>query len=200
MWAPRTTEIAKRLWLEGQSASQIVAALKAERVSVTRNAVIGKLHRLGITSKSRQDGGREATRVRNLMASRRKERVAATNQAKGALARRRNEAEAERPKPVAKAFRVHVCVIAHPTKSVKDGDGNYKMPTLYDIAGSANWYNKADLGVIVHKDTLEYRDDPYTLIKVQKSRYHEVIGTPGEVFMDFSKDARRFEEVQRGPK
>lgn len=101
MWAPRTTEIAKRLWLQGQSASQIVAALKAERVSVTRNAVIGKLHRLGLTSKSRQDGGREATRVRNLMASRRKERVAATNQAKGALARRRNEAEAERPKPVA---------------------------------------------------------------------------------------------------
>lgn len=103
-------------------------------------------------------------------------------------------------KRFAKAFRVHVCVIAHPTKSVKDGDGNYKMPTLYDIAGSANWYNKADLGVIVHKDTLEYRDDPYTLIKVQKSRYHEVIGTPGEVFMDFTKDSRRFEEVQRGPK
>lgn len=103
-------------------------------------------------------------------------------------------------KRFAKAFRVHICVIAHPTKSVKDGDGNYKMPTLYDIAGSANWYNKADLGVIVHKDTLEYREEPYTLIKVQKSRYHEVIGTPGEVFMDFSKDARRFEEVQRGPK
>lgn len=103
-------------------------------------------------------------------------------------------------KRFAKAFRVHICVIAHPTKSVKDADGKYKMPTLYDIAGSANWYNKADLGVIVHKDTLEYRDEPYTLIKVQKSRYHEIIGVPGEVFMDFSRDTRSFEEVQRGPK
>jgi twinkle protein len=37
-------------------------------------------------------------------------------------------------KRFAKAFQVHICVIAHPTKSVKDGDGNYKMPTLYDIA------------------------------------------------------------------
>jgi hypothetical protein len=54
-------------------------------------------------------------------------------------------------KRFAKAFQVHICVVAHPTKSVKDGDGNYKMPTLYDINGSANWYNKADLGVIVHR-------------------------------------------------
>lgn len=95
-------------------------------------------------------------------------------------------------KRFAKAFRVHVCVIAHPTKSVKDADGNYKMPTLYDINGSANWYNKADLGVIVHR---ENKDD--TLIKVQKSRYHEVIGVPGEVRMQFSKDERRYIETER---
>lgn len=99
MWLPRTVEIAQRLWLEGQSANQIVAALKAERVSVTRNAVIGKLYRLGLTSKSRQNAGQEATRVRNLMASRGKERVAATNQAKGALARRRNEHTKPAPVP-----------------------------------------------------------------------------------------------------
>jgi twinkle protein len=95
-------------------------------------------------------------------------------------------------KRFAKAFRVHVCVIAHPTKSVKDADGKYKMPTLYDIAGSANWYNKADLGVIVHRETA---DD--TLIKVQKSRYHEIIGKPGEVMMQFCADDRRFRETER---
>lgn len=95
-------------------------------------------------------------------------------------------------KRFAKAFKVHVCVIAHPTKSVKDGDGNYKMPTLYDIAGSANWYNKCDLGVIVHRQS---EDD--TLIKVQKSRYHEIIGKPGEVLMQWSKDERRFIETER---
>lgn len=96
-------------------------------------------------------------------------------------------------KRFAKAFRVHICVIAHPTKSVKDSDGNYKMPTLYDINGSANWYNKADLGVIVHRQS---KDD--TIIKVQKSRYHEVIGVPGEVLMQFSKDERRYIETERG--
>jgi twinkle protein len=95
-------------------------------------------------------------------------------------------------KRFAKAFHVHICVVAHPTKSAKDGDGNYRMPTLYDINGSANWYNKADLGVIVHRE-----DELHTIIKVQKSRYHEVIGRPGEVRCHYSKDERRFIEVER---
>lgn len=95
-------------------------------------------------------------------------------------------------KRFAKAFRVHITVVAHPTKSTKDGDGNYKMPTLYDISGSANWYNKADLGVIVHRE-----NEDHTLIKVQKSRYHEIIGVPGEVRMQYSKDERRFIEMER---
>lgn len=114
-------------------------------------------------------------------------------------ARARDESETEyigrsirSLKRFAKAFQVHVCVVAHPTKSVKDSDGTYKMPTLYDIAGSANWYNKCDLGVIVHRE-----NEHDTLIKVQKSRYHDIIGTPGEVRMQYSKDERRFIETER---
>ena len=113
--------------------------------------------------------------------------------------RRRDESETEYTgrairtlKRFAKAFKVHICVVAHPTKSVKDSDGNYKMPTLYDIAGSANWYNKCDLGVVVHRDTPDS-----TIIKVQKSRYHEVIGQPGEVRMGYNSSDRRFHEQER---
>jgi twinkle protein len=95
-------------------------------------------------------------------------------------------------KRFAKAFQVHVCIVAHPTKSVKGADGNYLMPTLYDIAGSANWYNKADLGLIVHRES-----EDATLIKVQKSRYHEIIGKPGTVRMAYSPDRRRFIEQER---
>ena len=95
-------------------------------------------------------------------------------------------------KRFARKFQVHLIVIAHPTKSAKDQDGKYRMPTLYDISDSANWYNKADLGIIVHR---ENADD--TLIKVQKSRYHDVIGRPGEVRVQYSRDARRFIETER---
>lgn len=95
-------------------------------------------------------------------------------------------------KRFAKAFSVHVCVVAHPTKSVKDADGVYKAPTLYDISGSANWYNKADLGVIIHRP-----DEDNTTIKVQKSRYHEIIGKPGMVRAHFTKEDRRYVEQER---
>lgn len=95
-------------------------------------------------------------------------------------------------KRFARKFQVHLIIVAHPTKSLKDGEGKYKMPTLYDISDSANWYNKCDLGLIVHR---ENADD--TLIKVQKSKYHEIIGTPGEVRMHYSKDERRFVETER---
>lgn len=95
-------------------------------------------------------------------------------------------------KRFAKAFRVHVCIVAHPSKSVKDEKGNFKMPTLYDISGSANWFNKADIGTIVHRQS---PDD--TLVKVQKSRYHEIIGRPGEVLMHFCSDDRRFRETEK---
>jgi twinkle protein len=52
-----------------------------------------------------------------------------------------------------KAFaRVHQCtviLVAHPTKSsVTEG----KTPTLADIEGSMNWYNKCDNGLIVVRD------------------------------------------------
>lgn len=113
--------------------------------------------------------------------------------------RRRDESETEyigrairTLKRFAKAFQVHICVVAHPTKSIKDGDGKYKMPTLYDISGSANWYNKTDLGVIVHRE-----NETDTLIKVQKSRYHEIIGKPGEILTQFCRETRRFTEMER---
>lgn len=95
-------------------------------------------------------------------------------------------------KRFARAFRVHVCIVAHPSKSVKDEKGNYKCPTLYDISGSANWFNKCDLGVIVHRQSATD-----TLVKVQKSRYHEIIGRPGEVLMQFCADDRRFRETEK---
>jgi twinkle protein len=94
-------------------------------------------------------------------------------------------------KRFAKKFQVHFIVVAHPAKMQKV-DGVYLMPTLYDINGSANWYNKADIGIIVHKQT---RDD--TIIKVSKSRYWESIGHPGEVLMQYCNDDRRFRECER---
>ena len=48
-WTDERVELLKKLWSEGLSASQIAAQLG----SVTRNAVIGKVHRLKLSSRGR---------------------------------------------------------------------------------------------------------------------------------------------------
>jgi GcrA cell cycle regulator len=55
-WTDARVETLKALWLSGLSAAQVAAALGG----VTRNAVIGKLHRLGVAGRagaSPPDGG-----------------------------------------------------------------------------------------------------------------------------------------------
>jgi twinkle protein len=47
---------------------------------------------------------------------------------------------------------VHVFVVAHPIKMPKDKDGNYEVPTLYNISGSANFFNKTANGITVHRN------------------------------------------------
>ncbi len=46
---------------------------------------------------------------------------------------------------------VHGFIVAHPTKMEKDKDGNYVVPNLYSISGSAHFFNKAALGWTVYK-------------------------------------------------
>ena len=46
-WTPDRVENLKKMWSEGQSASQIATDLGG----VTRNAVIGKIHRLGLSNR-----------------------------------------------------------------------------------------------------------------------------------------------------
>jgi GcrA cell cycle regulator len=57
-WTDERVELLKKLWSDGLSASQIAAELG----SVTRNAVIGKVHRLGLSGRAKapqQQGTRQ---------------------------------------------------------------------------------------------------------------------------------------------
>ena len=47
-WTDERVELLKKMWSEGQSASQIAKELGG----VTRNAVIGKVHRLGLSNRT----------------------------------------------------------------------------------------------------------------------------------------------------
>ena len=52
-WSDDRVDMLAKLWAEGLSASQIAAALGG---GVTRNAVIGKVHRLGLSGRAKAGG------------------------------------------------------------------------------------------------------------------------------------------------
>lgn len=83
-------------------------------------------------------------------------------------------------KRFARRYQVHVMVVAHPAKMRKDKDGDYPIPTPYDISDSAHWYNKPEQAFVVH------RVDDVTRIRVSKSRYHSILGKPGDVDLKFN--------------
>ena len=84
----------------------------------------------------------------------------------------------------ARFFNVHVWIVAHPTKLQKNKDGTYPIPRLYDINGSAAFYNKADNGIVIHRPN-RYQDT--VDIYVQKIRFKEV-GKLGRARLDFAID------------
>lgn len=75
-------------------------------------------------------------------------------------------------------------IVAHPTKLRKEEDGNYPVPTPYDISGSANWRNKADNCISVWRDLAT--DSTYRLvdIHIQKIR-HKAVGTLGKASLKY---------------
>ena len=80
---------------------------------------------------------------------------------------------------------VHIWQIAHPTKIRKEPDvDNYRVPTLYDINGGANWRNKADNGIIVYRP--DFKVDK-TEVHIQKIRFRD-IGRTGAVKFNYDRD------------
>lgn len=69
----------------------------------------------------------------------------------------------------ATTFDSSVWIVCHPTKEVRQKNGDVRKPTLYDIDGSAHWYNSPDHGLVVHGD----RNTNIREVDVQKSRYRK---------------------------
>ena len=89
-------------------------------------------------------------------------------------------------KRFARSYDCGVIVVAHPTKDVKLPNGEIRVPTLYDISGSAHWYNAADHGIVVSGDTTsDVRE-----IRIEKSRYRSG-GAPGSAFLKLENGRSR---------
>lgn len=86
---------------------------------------------------------------------------------------------------------VLVILVAHPRK-VQDETGKPRVPTMYDIKGSSTFYDKADYGIIVHRNKDEDVDSKnYTLVKIEKVKFRH-LGDKGKCFFKFFTHNGRF--------
>lgn len=96
---------------------------------------------------------------------------------------------------------VHVVVIAHPTKLQRGEDGNYPVPTPYDVAGSAHWRNKPENCITVWRDTQIADVEPgvepihYSEVHVMKVRWKQN-GHIGKAAFTWDKLCGRYTPTQ----
>lgn len=93
-------------------------------------------------------------------------------------------------KAFCKRLNCTLIVAAHPTKDIHE-KGKIRMPNLYDIDGSAAWRNKADIGLVVHREDLNANK---TSVKIDKAKY-EFLGKVGFVDFQYNPILGRFEEI-----
>lgn len=93
----------------------------------------------------------------------------------------------QRVRKFARARNLILFIVAHPHMMRKDKDGNYPVPTMYDISGSAHWYNKSDFGISIWRNFAEGS----TTFNLQRSR-DRFYATNGEVKFKYELSCGRF--------
>lgn len=83
-----------------------------------------------------------------------------------------------------------VVVVAHPTKSAVDKDADEL--SLYDVADSAHFANKADFGVIVSRVGAE--NDCISEVHIRKVRYQPMTGKRGSISFSYDPQTRTFSQ------
>ncbi|MBS4012405.1 MAG: hypothetical protein KGZ97_01425, partial [Bacteroidetes bacterium] len=92
---------------------------------------------------------------------------------------------------------IHLFLVAHPRKMARKKDSKlFEVPTLYDISGSANWFNIADNGMVVYRQFSEDFTESYPIVYVQKVK-HKFIGKTGFAKFDFDVSCQRYIEKDR---
>ena len=86
-----------------------------------------------------------------------------------------------------------IILMAHPTKQPRNKDGVIEAPTLYDISGSANFFNKADFGIVVHRNRTENTVE----VHVQKVKFRH-LGECGTALFKYNLNNGRYTTYTNG--
>ena len=98
----------------------------------------------------------------------------------------------EKLRSFARRRQVLVILAAHPTKMKRDPlTKQFPVPTMYDISGSAAFFNKADFGIAIERD----RARGVTRVHVQKVKFRH-LGQPGVASFQYNTCCGRFVPMQ----
>ena len=98
----------------------------------------------------------------------------------------------EKLRSFARRRQVLVILAAHPTKMKRDPlTKQFPVPTMYDISGSAAFFNKADFGISIERD----RTRCVTRVHVQKVKFRH-LGQPGIASFQYNTCCGRFVSMQ----
>ena len=98
----------------------------------------------------------------------------------------------EKLRSFARRRQVLVILAAHPTKMKRDPlTKQFPVPTMYDISGSAAFFNKADFGIAIERDRVK----GVTRIHVQKVKFRH-LGQPGVASFQYNTCCGRFVPMQ----
>lgn len=86
---------------------------------------------------------------------------------------------------------IHIWLVAHPAKLMKERNGEYPVPDGYTVSGSAHFYNKADNIIAVHRDVKN--PNAATEVHVQKIR-SRWLGKRGIAYLKWRPECGRFKE------
>lgn len=99
-------------------------------------------------------------------------------------------------------YPVLLILVAHPRKmevlNPGKGQKRYKEPVMYDISGSAHFYNRADVGMVVYRSAAEEEDESgcknFVRVTVEKIRWRE-LGVGGECMLRYNYNNGRYESI-----
>lgn len=99
---------------------------------------------------------------------------------------------------------IHILLVAHPRKPqrVKTPSAgevvNFEIPDLYDVSGSANWFNVPDNGIVVHRYFNQDKRLQFNEVKTAKVKHH-YIGELGSAFFACEISNSVFTEINKKP-
>jgi len=93
----------------------------------------------------------------------------------------------------ARQYNILIHLVAHPTKLEALGGRTriYAPPTLYDISGSANFYNKADYGITIYRN-FEENTTQFIVTKVRMKNY----GETANIELKYNYNNGRYERME----